>query len=258
MAKISRRKILSLSALSVLGSSLGLSAGDLGNNNEDQNNQKKLKIIVVGAHPDDPETGCGGTILVLSQAGHEVILAYLTRGEAGIKGKSHEEAAGIRTREAEKACRILNARPRFLSQIDGACEVNSDRYDEVYQFLMKEGPDIVLTHWPIDTHRDHRVCSLLVYDAWLRLERGFSLYYFEVMSGKQSQNFYPTDYVDISAVLDKKHEACYIHESQLIKDMYKNEHEKMEVFRGLESGYQFAEAFIHHVQSPVITFLSEV
>jgi GlcNAc-PI de-N-acetylase len=51
-----------------------------------------LKILCVGGHPDDPESGCGGTLAKLSAAGHDVTTLYLTRGEAGIPGKSHAEA----------------------------------------------------------------------------------------------------------------------------------------------------------------------
>jgi LmbE family N-acetylglucosaminyl deacetylase len=155
MAKISRRKIISLSAVSMLGTSLGLPASHLNNKNKDQNNKKKMKVIVVGAHFDDPETGYGGTMLVFSRGGHEVKSAYLTRGEAGISGKSHKEAASIRTGEAEQACKILKVKPKFLEQIDDACEVNNERYADVYQFLKEEKPNIVFTHWPIDMHRDH-------------------------------------------------------------------------------------------------------
>ncbi|HEX6908343.1 MAG TPA: PIG-L family deacetylase, partial [Terriglobales bacterium] len=46
----------------------------------------RLKIVVAGAHPDDPESGCGGTIALYTDLGHEVTILYLTRGEAGIKG----------------------------------------------------------------------------------------------------------------------------------------------------------------------------
>ncbi len=67
----------------------------------------KLKVICVGGHPDDPESGCGGTLAKFSAAGHEVKVLYLTRGEAGIDGKSHGEAASIRTKEAEAACSVL-------------------------------------------------------------------------------------------------------------------------------------------------------
>ena len=50
------------------------------------------KVLVIGAHPDDPETMCCGTMLKLKQMGAEVVSVYLTSGEAGIRGKSHEEA----------------------------------------------------------------------------------------------------------------------------------------------------------------------
>ena len=192
-------------------------------------------------------------MLLWSDAGDEVVSAYLTKGEAGIRGKSHEEAAKIRVEEAGRACAILKARPVFLGQIDGACEVNDRRYKEVFQFLDSEKPDIVLTHWPIDTHRDHQACSLLVHDAWRRLGRPFSLYYFEVMSGRQSQNFSPTDYVDISSVVRRKHDACFVHESQLMRETYADHHGKMEVFRGFEGGCRLAEAFVRHVQSRKIS-----
>jgi LmbE family N-acetylglucosaminyl deacetylase len=58
-----------------------------------------------------------------AELGHEVVSLYLTRGEAGIRGKNHDDAARIRTAEAEQACKILGARPMFVGQIDGATEV---------------------------------------------------------------------------------------------------------------------------------------
>lgn len=212
---------------------------------------KKQKIVVVGAHPDDPETGCGGTMILFSDAGHEVVSAYLTRGEAGIDGKSHADAAQIRTREAEEACQVMKARSAFLGQIDGSCEINSKRYDEMFQFLAHETPDLVFTHWPVDSHRDHRICSLLVYDAWLRMKKSFGLYYFEVESGGQTQNFQPTDFVDISLVADRKHKACNCHVSQDMATVYSEYHAQMEKFRGLQAGCNFAEAFIRHDQASV-------
>src|SRR5690242_10014432 len=70
---------------------------------------RSLKALVIGAHPGDPEAGCGGTMARYADAGHEVVALYLTRGEAGVSGKTHEQAAAIRTAEAEAACRILKA-----------------------------------------------------------------------------------------------------------------------------------------------------
>src|SRR5215213_11123469 len=66
-----------------------------------------LKVLVTGGHPDDPESGCGGTIARYADEGHDVAVLYLTRGEGGIRQKTHDEAAAIRSAEAGKACRIL-------------------------------------------------------------------------------------------------------------------------------------------------------
>ena len=112
----------------------------------------KKKIVCVGGHPDDPETGCGGTLAKLSKAGHEVTIIYLTTGEGGIKGRSHEEAANIRKQEAINACRVLNAKPIFAGQTDSDTVVNKDWIEKIKKLINSEKPDIVFTHWPIDYH----------------------------------------------------------------------------------------------------------
>ena len=210
---------------------------------------RKLKVVVVGGHPDDPESGCGGTIARYTDLGHEVAIIYLTRGEAGIDGKTHAEAAAIRSAEVLKACEILKARPVFAGQIDGSTEITPARYAEFRKVLEAEKPDIVLTHWPVDTHRDHRAASLLVYDAWLRSMPRFAVYYFEVMSGEQTQQFSPSLYVDIAATEGRKRAACFAHVSQNPDEWYPH-HDQMNRFRGFECGCKFAEALVRHVQSP--------
>jgi len=215
----------------------------------DLQDRRKLKIVAAGGHPDDPESGAGGTLARYADLGHDAINLYLTRGEGGIPGKSGEEAAAIRTAEIEKACAILKARAIFAGQIDGSSEVNPARYDDFRKILVDEKPDIVLTHWPVDTHRDHRTVSLLVYDAWLRLGRKFALYYFEVNPGAQTQHFHPTHYVDITSTEARKKEACYAHVSQNPPGFYDKYHEPMQRARGLEAGVRSAEGFIRHIHS---------
>ena len=231
----------SAAALTILGG-IPLSARETGDPSD------KKKILVIGAHPDDPETGAGGTICLLTRAGHEVVSVYLTRGEAGIRGKTHDEAATIRVAEAKRACAVMGARPLFMDQIDGSTEINLDRYREMREMLDREKPDVVLTHWPIDGHRDHAICGLLVVDAWRRLGRCFDLFYFEVMTGTQSQLFHPTDWVDISSVREQKHKACYCHVSQQLEEVMRDWHEPMERFRGIECRVQAAEAFVRHAR----------
>jgi LmbE family N-acetylglucosaminyl deacetylase len=209
----------------------------------------RRKVIVVGAHPDDPETGCGGVMLRCAERGDEVVAAYLTAGEAGIAGLRHDEAARIRKAEAAGACAILGARPAFIGQVDGAAEITPRRYEEMRAFLSQEKADLVFAHWPVDTHRDHRIASVLVYDAWLGLGRAFALYYFEVMTGTQTQNFFPTHFVDISSVMERKHRASFAHVSQSIEADYGKYHGRMETYRGMQRGVQAAEAFAIHEQS---------
>jgi LmbE family N-acetylglucosaminyl deacetylase len=211
----------------------------------------KLKIVVTGGHPGDPEAACGGTMARLADLGHEVVALYLTRGERGLPGKTTAEAAAIRTGEAQRACAILTARPLFLKQADADTVVSGASYEEFRHLLETEKPQIVFTHWPIDAHRDHRATSLLAYDAWLRGGKPFALYYYEVSTGEETQHFHPTDYVNITATESRKRAACFLHASQQPAKFYAY-HEKMHNFRGFEAGCRRAEAFLRHEQSPAI------
>jgi LmbE family N-acetylglucosaminyl deacetylase len=212
--------------------------------------------MVTGGHPDDPECGCGGLIVRYAQAGYDVVLVYLTGGEAyvaggeaAMAGRSGAEIAGIRRAEAERACEILGARPVFVGQVDARTEVSVPRYDDVAAVVGAEDPDAIFTHWPVDTHRDHRAMALLAYDAWLRHDRRAAFGYYEVLSGMQTQNFRPTDYVDVSAAISVKQEALRAHVSQG-PDWWVDYHDEMARFRGRELGCDHAEAFVRHDQSP--------
>jgi LmbE family N-acetylglucosaminyl deacetylase len=211
---------------------------------EESGTRKKRKIVVVGAHPDDPECGCGGVMARYADSGHAVSVVYFTRGEAGISGKSHQEAAAIRTAEAGRAMKILGARAVFAGQIDGATEVNKARYAEFDKLLAAEAPDVVFAHWPLDTHGDHCAASLATYHAWLNMRRKPALYFFEVMtnSGRQTQQFTPSIFVDITATAGRKREAIYAHASQN-PDSYYPAHEQLARSRGMEIGCRYAEAF---------------
>ena len=151
--------------------------------------------------------------------------------------------------EATRACELLKARPLFAGQIDGKAVVDAPHYDAFRQLLAAEKPDAVFTHWPIDNHADHRAMSLLVYDAWLKLRKSFTLFYYEVSNGEDTVQFAPTDYLDITESEPRKRLACFAHASQAPARYYQLQ-EMIARLRGIESGYQYAEAFIRHIQSP--------
>ena len=205
------------------------------------------KIVCVGGHPDDPESGCGGTLAKLRNAGHEVTIIYLTTGEAGIPGKSHDEAAAIRKQEAINACKVLDAKPVFAGQIDGASIVDNEWVEQMKKLIMDEHPDIVFTHWPVDSHKDHQSASLLTIQTWIQEPQQFTLYFFEVCIGEQTLIFHPTDIVDITDTKEKKKKAVYCHLSQDPAGIYECGHASMEDFRGRELGVKAAEGFVRMV-----------
>lgn len=206
---------------------------------------KKLRVLCIGAHPGDPEFGCGGTMAKYSDAGHEVTFLYITRGEASDPGKTHDEMAALRTKEAETACKILNASPKFAGQIDGDTILNKEWNGKVTNMISDLNPEIVFTQWPVDGHPDHQVTGLLALTAWTKSERKFDLYFYEVNTGVETMGFTPTDYVDITAYQEKKKQAMFTHQTQDPINTYNNYFKPLEEFRGLEAGVKAAEGFIH-------------
>ena len=206
---------------------------------------KPLHIICAGAHPGDPEFGCGGTMAKFSKAGHKVTFLYLTRGEAGDPNKTYAESAALRTREAEVACAALNVTARFAGQIDGNTVLSNLKNEEMLKIIMEEKPDMVFTQWPLDTHPDHQVTGLVILNAWAKMDKQFDIYFYEVNTGSETMSFVPTDYVDITAFRDLKKVAMYAHKTQDPVNTYKAFFQQMEDFRGLEAGVKAAEAFLH-------------
>lgn len=213
---------------------------------------RKLKVVVTGGHVDDPQAGCGGIMAMYAAQGHDVVALSLTRGDSESIARAlkmpEKELAARRSAEAVKSCEILKSRIVFLDQVNGHTEVHPAAYEKFAQALQAERPDVVFTHWPIDTHRDHRSASLLTYDAWVRGGRKFALYYYEVESGTQSQGFAPNCHVDVSAVEGQKREACFAN-TVTIQGWWPM-HEAMLRFRGMEAGCKAAEAFFRLPQNP--------
>jgi len=205
---------------------------------------RKLRILCVGAHPGDPEFGCGGTLARYSDAGHQVSVLYLTRGEAGDPDKTYEESAALRTQEAEAACSLLKAKPLFFGQTDANTVLNKISINDMVKRIRVEKPDLLFTHWPLDAHPDHQVAGLLAFNAWVKLAQNFLLYFYEVNTGSETMDFAPTDYVDISAVREKKKSAMFAHKTQEPEKIYDSYFKTLEEFRGLQAGVKAAEGFI--------------
>jgi len=245
MSVISRRKLIEKAGLVAVAAGRAYPAAPT-----PSPSGRRIKVIIAGGHPGDPEYGCGGTVARYTDLGHEVVLLYLNRGDSGYLDKPPaEDTAPVRVREAEKACEILKARSAFAGQLNGRAVVDAAHYDAFLKILESEKPDALITQWPIDGHRDHRAISALAYDSWLRMGKKFAFYYYEVSSGEDTLMFSPTHYVDITAAEPRKRAACYAHASQT-PDRYYALQLQVTKFRGVEGGYAQAEAYVRHAQSP--------
>lgn len=208
-----------------------------------QASRSKLKVVITGGHPGDPEYGCGGTIARYSDLGDDVVLLYMNNGAWP------PTPASTRIAEAKKACEVLGAHPAFVGQVNGHAIVDNAHYEEFRRLLDAENPDVVFDQWPIDHHPDHRALTMLVLDAWLESGRKFALYYYEV--GQDTMMFTPQEFVDITGVSERKRAACYAHASQT-PDYWYPLQVQLEQFRGAESGYKLAEGFLRHWESKSI------
>ena len=221
----------------------GASAIALNVSGGDSHASRRLKVIVTGGHPGDPEYGCGGTAARFTELGHEVVLLYLN------DGGWPPTPSKTRIAEAKKACEILRARPLYANQQNGHAVIDNEHYEDYAKLLNAEKPDIVFTQWPIDNHRDHRAITMLTYDAWKESKNSFALYYYEVSDGEDTLQFSPTHYVDITEQETVKRAACYAHASQT-PDRYYKLQDDVAQFRGLEGGCKRAEAFIAQRRNP--------
>lgn len=155
----------------------------------------------------------------------------------------------LRKEEAAKAGEILKARLAYAGQVNGHAVVDQAHYEKFQNLVAAENPNAVLTQWPIDNHPDHRAVSMLAYNAWHKLGKKFALYYYEVSNGEDTLQFSPNRYVDITETAAQKRAACYAHASQT-PDRYYAPQDAVARFRGMESGFKRAEAFLLQLQSP--------
>jgi len=250
MDSLTRREMLRQARQAAAALAVGVTNGNADSQSQavpPEPARRRLKVIVAGGHPGDPEYGCGGTIARYTSLGDAVVLLYLNNGEwPASKGGA---PASTRMAEAGKACQILKARPAYAGQTNGRAVLDSSHFDDYRKILEVERPDVVFTQWPIDAHRDHRATSALTFDAWLKMGRRFTLYYYEVSNGEDTLQFAPTHYVNITATEPVKRTACYAHASQA-PDRYYALQDQVAKFRGIENGCERAEAFVLQVQSP--------
>ena len=123
-----------------------------------------LRILVIGAHPDDPEEACG-TMAKYIALGHKVKLVSLTNGDAGHFNQGGGALAQRRTKEAARAGAVIGAEYVVLDNHDGELMPTLEVRRQVIQVIREFKPDLVFTPRPDDYHPDHRNTGLVVRDA---------------------------------------------------------------------------------------------
>jgi N-acetylglucosamine malate deacetylase 1 len=190
------------------------------------------RVLVVGAHPDDAEGFCSGTLFLLREAGYEIHIATMTLGDCGSVEHASEEIRRIRRKEAETACRFLGASYRYIGFNDLAI-FNDDASNRRTTAVLREiDPLIVITHPPHDYMSDHEATSVLVrnacfaapapnYDAMsytpvARSSRIPYLYYLEPLDAIDiyGERIAPHFYVDITPTIEKGLQMLGLHQSQ--------------------------------------------
>lgn len=176
----------------------------------------KLDVLAIGAHPDDVELGCGGTLATLVAAGRKVGILHLTRGEAGTRGTPEEREV-----EARRAAEALGATAlAFLSCGDGRLRSGEDEEDAVIAKLRQWRPEIVLGPAPRDRHPDHGrahelVAAAAFYAGLARRGQGEPYRPAAVFSYMQHDPFEPRFVVDVSTGWERKQAALAAYRSQL-------------------------------------------
>lgn len=181
----------------------------------------KLDILAFGAHPDDVELGCSGTIAKEVALGKKVGIVDLTRGELGTRG-----TAEIRDLEAKDAAKVLGVSVRENLNFRDGFFVNDEAHQmEIIQVLRKYQPDIVLCNAEKDRHIDHGKGASLVSDACFlsglrRIQTTMNGTQQEAWRPKhvfhyiQWQPLIPDFYVDITGFMDEKVNSIYAYKSQ--------------------------------------------
>ena len=206
-----------------------------------------MKILAIGAHPDDIELGCGGTLALFKKKGHEVYLLVLTSGEAS--GDPH-----VREKECAESAEALCADKLFFGNLpDTKITDGIETIMTIEHFINEIKPDIIFAHSYKDCHQDHRNSGMAVLSA-ARNAKKVLLY----ESPAALKDFMPQLFVDVTSTFDIKLEALKAFGSQVNKVYFKgngvdykrakfphvsNAAEGLARYRGFQAGVALAEAF---------------
>ena len=205
-----------------------------------------MKIMAIGAHLDDIEIACGGTLAKAIAAGHQVKALIMSKSGYTNKEGGVQRSDDVAVEEGVQALRTLGITDiEILDFPTKDIPFRSDVVNAIDVSMAKYNPDIVFTHHPFDTHQAHEGVSKATIAA---ARRKNTVFFYEPItpSGRSYVPFKPSLYVDIEATLDKKIESLKCHKSEYNKFGAEDWIEGVRCrcgFRGYEIGKKYAEAF---------------
>lgn len=220
--------------------------------------KEKRTVLGIGAHPDDLEILCGGTLAKYAKQGDSIFMAHILNGDKGHQEMDPAKLSAIREKEAEESGRVIGAEVISLGIPDGTLVNTLEMKVAVLDLIRRVKPDIILTHSPEDYISDHYYTATLVTDAsfyctaplWKTTYPACRdlpyLFYMDTLAGVR---FLPTEYVDISGEFEAKLIMLKKHKSQMawLKDQTSADIIDLVTtvgrYRGLQCGVKYAEAF---------------
>jgi len=164
-----------------------------------------VRVLALGAHPDDIEFGCGGALLRFARAGHDVYMYVATCGELGGDCET-------RKREQEKAVSYGGVKKLFWGGYhDTQIPLTKELISNIENVIREVEPNYIFVHYEEDTHQDHRILAKAAVSA-TRYVPNFLFY-----EGPTTVNFSPNVYIDVDDVIDDKVTLLKKHESQVSK-----------------------------------------
>lgn len=208
---------------------------------------EKTKILAVGAHADDLEIAAGGMLSDSAEAGHEVFLCIATHSAYKALDGEVGRDENLAQQEAEAAAEILGAKELVTLGFNTlSLPYDGESVSAIEKQIHRLKPDLIIGHWPHDTHQDHRTAALATITAARRHNR---ILMFEPFSpsGRSYEAFRGQAYFEVSkSGRESKNRALRAHKSEHDKfgeETWVNAVEARGVLRGYEIGVDFAECF---------------
>lgn len=204
-----------------------------------------MKILAIGAHLDDIELACGGTLAAAIRKNHEVRMLVLSESDYTNYNGDVLRSKKIALAEGKKAAEMLGVKDLLvLNNPTKDIPYHSVVIEQIEARIHEFQPDLIFTHWAFDTHQAHQGTSLSTISA-ARRHPSILMYEPIAPSGRSYIGFRPQVYIDISTTIDDKIASLKAHESQYKKygQEWLDAVQARARHRGFEGGYTYAESF---------------